>query len=98
MSLTVRFPSGLAITYNKANYFNHGEHIWHLYEFDNLKGWVASISTASGAIIEGSTPCRVEKPDAPLAEALRNWSFENSRLANLCQRMLKKLADQAKAK
>ena len=61
--LTVRFPDGTAVVYNRANSFRQNEYGWDLYTADTAKDgqWVASISLASGCIVEGMRPCRVSR-------------------------------------
>ncbi|HKO43359.1 MAG TPA: hypothetical protein VJU84_08715 [Pyrinomonadaceae bacterium] len=56
--LTVRFPDGTAVQYNQANYLVCGSTEVSLYSKKDGQ-WIASILNSSGAIVEGSTPCRV---------------------------------------
>lgn len=69
--ITVRFPNGQAVTYNsgaRIDKWSNGTNIKT--REDGLLAWV---SDSSGAIIEWSTPCKVENPIANVtwAEALK---------------------------
>ena len=59
--ITVRFPSGLAVTYNQANMIEWAS------DFASLKNkgtgqLFATVNTGGGAIIEWNTPCEVKTP------------------------------------
>lgn len=62
--LTVRFPSGVSIRYNDANYTTRGDNFFQLYTKDPNQGgkWVATVSTQGGCVIEAIPACKVENP------------------------------------
>lgn len=55
---TVRFPSGIAIVYNDAQYLMATENTFRLYTKKEGR-WIATIAMASGAMIEAQKPCRI---------------------------------------
>lgn len=63
--ITVRFPSGLSVTYNDANYLTHSSTAHQLWQRKNAagqgEGFIASIQSSAGAIVEYVKPCRVER-------------------------------------
>lgn len=59
--LTVRFPTGVSVTYNTANYLHRENDVWRLYTAKDGE-WVASISPASGCLVEAIPACKVENP------------------------------------
>ncbi len=63
--ITVRFPTGVSITYNAAHYVEHPERYWKLYDKAPDKGGdlIAIIQASAGAILEFPAPCRIENPD-----------------------------------
>ena len=72
MSLTVRFPTGSAVTYHNANDIRDIGESYDLYS-DNLeKGgyFIVSVLKNSGAVIEGDTPRTVNSLVDP-EEALK---------------------------
>lgn len=60
--ITVRYPSGLAITYNEAYFFTHGEGTWVLCTKDPSRGGrkVAFIQASAGVTVEFQRPCVVQ--------------------------------------
>ena len=60
----VRYPTGVSITYNTADYLKYGTGVWELYTDDPDKGgeWVASISPAAGCVVEVIEACKIENP------------------------------------
>ena len=66
--LTVRFPNGQKLMFNKANYLTRGESYWDLYSDEKKTRWVASIQGNAGVIVEADNPCRVENPMVGLTE------------------------------
>ncbi len=64
--LTVRFPTGVAITYNNATKLYYNDDRWVLFTDDKEKGgqWVCSIQKGAGAIVEAIHACAVENPAA----------------------------------
>ena len=57
--ITVRFPTGLAVTYNKANFLSWGSINWEIRESKDGK-WIASIPAGTNCIVEVVYPCKVE--------------------------------------
>jgi hypothetical protein len=68
MGLTVRYPNGLAITYNDAHVLEHGSTCWNLYESEKRKKWIAAIQPSAGVIVEAKRPCLIENPQTDLTE------------------------------
>jgi hypothetical protein len=64
MSLTVRYPNGQAITYNRANYLTYHEDRWNLHYRDaqGTTHWIASVQASAGAIVEAEPACEVANP------------------------------------
>ena len=60
--LTVRYPNGVAVTYNTANFLSRETDAWNLYTTDPMKGgeWVATIQLSAGCVVESVRACRVE--------------------------------------
>jgi hypothetical protein len=67
--MTVRYPSGLSITYNEANWlvYKTDSAAWELYTRNPKSGgfWVASIQNSAGALVEVRPACRVEQVPRP---------------------------------
>ena len=67
--MNVRFPSGFSVQYNTATKISYQADClaWELKDKDGY--WVASISTASGALIESTPACRaydaMKRPATP---------------------------------
>src|SRR5262245_27259249 len=59
MSLTVRYPDGMVITYNSANYLLRNGDSWQLFTSNDNGKWVASIQASAGAIVEATARCSV---------------------------------------
>ena len=59
--LTVRYPSGLAITYNDAVKLRYESdyHAWILYSDNSCTQWVASIQESASVIVECVRPCSI---------------------------------------
>jgi len=66
--MTVRFPTGVAVVYNDANYLVYRAGLWELYTKKD-GGWVCSIPTATGCIVESMPACRVENAALTLKKA-----------------------------
>ncbi len=65
--ITVRFPTGVSLTYNADWYTQHPrEDGWKIYDRMPEKGGtiIAMIQPSAGAIMEWSAPCRIENPAA----------------------------------
>lgn len=62
MSMTVRYPTGLAVTYNDANFLTHGNNQWILSTADPDKGGrkLAFIQQTAGVVVEFVPACRAE--------------------------------------
>ena len=81
----VRFPSGVSITYNTAQFLRYrdDQRRWILYTSDPDKPgaeWVASIQPSSGAIVESIHACTVENPAAnPTGNGAVGLLIENIR-------------------
>ena len=75
MSLTVRYPNGQAITYNRANVLRYGPHCWQLYYKDaaGRETWIASVQPSAGAVIESEPACRVENPLHGQGDPVSRW-------------------------
>lgn len=60
----VRFPNGVAITYNDANYLRYTTSGMELYDkAPNENGnWIACIQASAGATVERVPACFVENP------------------------------------
>lgn len=59
--MTVRFPTGLAITYNDARLVYYNDRHWELYTGDKANGgrFIATIQPSAGAVVEVVPPCVV---------------------------------------
>lgn len=70
--MTVRFPSGVAVTYNNANFLSYKTSAWELHTGNPDKGgsWVCSIPLSTGCIVEVVQPCVVENATLTLKKAL----------------------------
>ena len=64
--ITVRFPTGMSITYNCGWYIQHPADRWAIYDKDPAKGGllIAMIQASAGALVEWTAPCRIENPAA----------------------------------
>jgi|SRR5581483_4278601 len=99
--MTVRFASGVAITYNEATWFRrNNDGSWALYTADPDKGgrWVASVQSAAGIVLEVQRAFRVENPVEELtgehalkqvAERIREFSARAPRVAAQLKRDLR---------
>ena len=65
--MTVRFPNGQAVTYNRADYLDYSGDNWELYTEKDGE-WIASIQVSAGAIIEVEPPCKIENPTIAMTE------------------------------
>ncbi len=66
--MTVRFPNGQAVTYNRAGYLSYKDDSeWELYT-ENGGDWIASIQKSAGAILETEAPCSIENPTIAMTE------------------------------
>jgi len=70
MSLTVRYPDGMAVTYNAANHLVYQGSAWKLYTRAGGQ-WVASIQASAGAVIEAERHCSVVAFNGSATEMLR---------------------------
>lgn len=59
--MTVRFPNGTSIQYNRAGFCKYQTNFFELYVKEG-GGWIASIPYASGGVIEAEQACRVYNP------------------------------------
>ncbi len=57
--MTVRFPSGLAVQYNDANFLNRTSGFWDLYTDSTKTKWIACVQESAGVLIEVVRPCSV---------------------------------------
>lgn len=91
--LTVRFATGISVTYNTARFLSRESECWKLYTADPNKGgaWIASIQPSAGAIVEAIDACKVEQAALSVAEAARLLSStdELGRLDSSVVRRLK---------
>ena len=66
MSLTVRFPTGVSIRYNQANFiqFTNSGNCMNLLTkpLDEGGKWIATVSIQGGVIVEAQSPCAIENP------------------------------------
>ena len=93
--MTVRYPSGVAVTYNGAGflrYLNSGG--MELYTADPDKGgkWIATVQAGAGATVEVRSPCKVETAEMDVrraAEILADRAGELERLPGSTLRALK---------
>jgi hypothetical protein len=99
--LTVRYPNGVSITYNTANFLRYTPSSWELYTRDPANGgtWVASLMPSANAIVEATPACKMENPvenltgEAALREvSARIRSFRNGGGRHLAE-MKRALAD-----
>ena len=61
MPLTVRYPNGARVTYNRADNVAYGAD--GCFKLLNRKGeWIALLQGSSGAIVESGLPCAVTGP------------------------------------
>jgi hypothetical protein len=68
MSLTVRFPSGVSMTYNDVNYIDWGDGERIYLKRKDEKGnfhWHATVLKSSGAVLEWVRPCQVMAAPIP---------------------------------
>lgn len=72
MSMTVRYPNGLVVTYNDAQYLTRGGE-WVLWTANPEKGGtqIAFIQAAAGAIVEFRPAYRAESSTLDLEKAAR---------------------------
>ncbi len=77
MSLTVRYPNGATVTYNKAHKIAYRPD-GHFEVLDTKGHWVASIQGSSGAIVEAGLPCAITGPGESDRSRLR-YVLENLR-------------------
>ena len=67
--LTVRFPTGFSIQYNRANYFVHPTEGWgQVYADKGKTDWVASVP--QGCVVERDTPCAMSNPGLTVGAAV----------------------------
>lgn len=59
--LTIRYPNGQSLTYNKATFLSYTTITWELYTEENGK-WIASIQPSAGIIIETQRPDKIDNP------------------------------------
>lgn len=60
--LTVRFPTGVALTYNDAHDVEYNT-FSKRFQLLNKKGeWVAVLTESTGCIIEADAPCSIKIP------------------------------------
>lgn len=93
--MTVRYPTGVAVTFNDANWLtplNDGS--WDLYTAEPAKGgrWVARVQAGAGATLEVVRATKVETADMDVrkaAELLADRDGELERLPGYVLRVLK---------
>ncbi|HUS92185.1 MAG TPA: hypothetical protein VM695_10070 [Phycisphaerae bacterium] len=66
--LTVRFPSGVAVTYNAATNFEY--HTGNIRLVDSQNCWIAEIQGSAAAIVERVAPCKVAQSINDTAAAI----------------------------
>lgn len=83
--MTVRFPDGVAVTYNDATYMRYGNHAHELYTKNPTEGgkWVASIPVATACIVETCRPCRVEQAALTVEGAAKYLALNSGELRRL---------------
>lgn len=70
--IRVRYPTGLVVTYNSANYLVRcGDNGWQLYEDSTKQTIVASIQNAAGAAFEFKRPCSVHTEGRNTSDLIR---------------------------
>lgn len=80
--MTVRFPNGVAVTYNDARWAKYGQIMHELYTGDPTKGgtWIASIPAATNCIIEAQRCCKVEQAALTVQAAARHLAENETAL------------------
>lgn len=83
--MTVRFPSGVAVTYNDATYLRYGARAQELYTKDPAAGgtWIASVPVATGCIVETCRPCKVEQAALTVEAAAKHLAQNSGELRRL---------------
>jgi hypothetical protein len=66
--MTVRFPTGVAVVYNDANYLIYKDKVMELYTKKDGH-WVCSIPNAASCVVESMPACRVENAALTLKKA-----------------------------
>lgn len=85
MSFIVRFPTGLAVTYNDARFLRYGQHAHELYTASPDKGgkWICSVSVAADCVIEAVPACRAEFSTLTVLKAAEALAANEYELRNL---------------
>ncbi|MDP2398834.1 MAG: hypothetical protein Q8M53_10815 [Burkholderiales bacterium] len=85
MSFIVRFPTGLAVTYNDANFLRYSSSAYELYSKDPDKGgrWICSVSKSADCVIEAVPACRAEFPAMALVKAAQTLARNEYELRGL---------------
>lgn len=92
--ITIRYPNGQAISYNKAYTLYRETDAWMLYTTTKDKGGalVVAVQVTAGCVIEWSQPCKVENAALTVkkaAEVLAKCSDELHQLPGSVLRDLK---------
>ena len=80
--VTVRFPTGFSVQYNTATYVNYLDGGTIRLRSGKDGPWIADIYTASGAIIEVSSPCRTYDAKTVDAGDLAKQVLQSLRVMN----------------
>lgn len=98
--MTVRFPTGLCIQYNKATYaYRHGNGYTDLYQRKGTGeekgvGWIAQVPM-TGAIIESEPACRVYTAGMLADETERSIANLERRMSRLTRAVERRLPRRA---
>jgi hypothetical protein len=69
--VTVRYPSGLALTYNTGQFVIYSDRAWEIYTANPDQGGrlLVSVQESAGCLVELTKPCVIDAPKATLREA-----------------------------
>ncbi len=90
---TVRFPTGVAVVYNDANYLYYRNSCMELYTQKDGR-WICSIPNSTGCIVESMPACRVENAVMDLKKAAGILSGSRARLQECASSDLARLKRQ----
>ena len=74
--LRVRYPSGLVVQYDSANYLSYGDYAWQLWKDSKQQSWVASVQVSSGAIVEAAPPAQAALAHPRIQRGLQGEAWQ----------------------
>lgn len=91
--MTVRFPTGVSVVYNDANYLKYDAVVWELYTKNPDCGgtWICSIPANTNCVVEHLPACRVENAVMDLKKAANVLGGSQSQLRKCASGDLAKL-------